>query len=202
MKTSVKALSIVLILTAFFCNISICQTTDNQEEDIQLRSFGFGINFQQGTGLYPTPGQFIFSLNVEDKFRVEPKFGFSSSSFSEDDEERSWNVVGIGVYGLKYISQILFTYGMEYNHFSDLSEEDSYGDYIKSEGKANGIGPSLGLEYLIGKHFSFGVGFSIIYLKEKKLIYRDYSRYSIVTNEENEYKEWATKAGLQFRFYF
>jgi len=202
MKTIVITISVVIFLVTFSINYLLCQTTENQTKDQKLRTFGIGVNIQPDIGFDETPSQLIFSLNVDDIWRIEPRFGFSSSSILTDDEEedRSSNVVGFGVYGLKYISQILFTYGIEYNHFSYTSDIHRYGIHRKSEDKANGIGPSLGLEYLIGKHFSFGAVFSIIYLKEIDIIDRDIT--DGIINEENETKEWATKAGLQFRFYF
>ena len=206
MKTLVKNLSIVVIFTTFFCSNSICQTSESQDEYHKLRTFGIGINFKpdvfEGYYYYEIPNQFLFTLNIKDKLRIEPEFGFSSTSHlresgSEDDISR--NNIGIGIYGLKNINQILITYGIKYNHFLyNHDRENSINS--RYEHKAYGIGPSFGVEYLLGKHFSVGTEFSVIYMNRKEK--NDYDISDNIVDDESEYKQWSTIAGLQFRFYF
>lgn len=211
MKTLAKNLSIVVIFTTFFCSNSICQTNESQDEYHKLRTFGFGINFKPDVFggyyyFYENPSQFLFTLNIKDKLRIEPEFGFSSTSHllesgsgnSEDDI--SINNIGIGIYGLKNINQILITYGIKYNRFSNITDRENTIRNSRYEHKAYGIGPSFGVEYLLGKHFSVGTGFSVIYMNRKEK--NDYDISDNIIDDETEYKQWSTIAGLQFRFYF
>jgi len=203
MKTIGKTLSIVIIHAIFFCSYSLCQTTE--DEDRKLKTFGMGLNFEPDIFSYiyqDVPGQLLFSLNINDILRVEPKFGFSSRSGKDEedeDENSSSNIIGIGVYGLKYTNKILFSYGFEYVRYTAIREYD-YGTPRRWEQIKNGIGPSIGIEYLLGKHFSLGTKFSVIYSKEK--LERDEDTSDSIIDGKTESKVWTTIAGLQFRFYF
>lgn len=205
MKTLVKNLSIVVIFTTFFCSNSICQTNESQDEYHKLRTFGIGINFKpdvfEGYYYYESPSQFLFTLNIQDKLRIEPEFGFSSTSQLRDsgsEDNISSNNIGIGIYGLKNINQILITYGIKYNRFSNITDRENIN--YRHEHKAYGIGPSFGVEYLLGKHFSVGTEFNVIYMNRKEK--NDYDTRDNIVDDESEYKQWSTIAGLQFRFYF
>ncbi len=205
MKTLAKNLSIVVIFTTFFCSNSICQTSESQDEYHKLRTFGIGINFKpdvfEGYYYYESPSQFLFTLNIQDKLRIEPEFGFSSTSQLRDsgsEDDISSNNIGIGIYGLKNINKIFITYGIKYNHFSNITDRENIN--YRHEHKAYGIGPSFGVEYLLGKHFSVGTGFSVIYMNRKAKT--DYDTSDNIIDDETEYKQWSTIAGLQFRFYF
>ncbi len=207
MKTLAKNLSIVVIFTTFLCGNSICQTSESQDEYHKLRTFGIGINFKpdvfQGYYYYETPSQFLFTLNIKDKLRIEPEFGFSSISHlreSDSEDDISSNNIGIGIYGLKNINQILITYGMKYNRFSNITDRENNIRNSRYEYKSYGVGPSFGVEYLLGKHFSVGTEFSVIYMNRKEK--NDYDISDNIIDEESEYKQWSTIAGLQFRFYF
>ena len=205
MKTLVKNLSIVVIFTTFFCSNSICQTSESQDEYHKLRTFGIGINFKpdvfEGYYYYETPSQFLFTLNIKDKLRIEPEFGFSSTSHLRDsgsEDDFSSNNIGIGIYGLKNINQIFITYGIKYNRFSNITDRENINN--RYENKAYGIGPSFGVEYILGKHFSVGTEFNVIYMHRKEK--NDYDTRDNIVDDESEYKQWSTIAGLQFRFYF
>ena len=206
MKTLVKNLSFVIIFTTFFCSNSIGQTNESQDESHELRTFGVGINLKpdifRGFYYYETPSKFLFTLNIKDKLRIEPEFGFSTKSQSREsglEDDIIKNNIGIGIYGIKSINKILITYGIKYNHFSyNRDREDN--TTIRYEHKAYGIGPSFGVECLLGKHFSVGTGFGVIYMNRKEK--NDYDISDSIIDDESEYKEWSTVAGLQFRFYF
>ena len=193
MKTLDKNLSIIVIFTTFFCSNSICQTSESQDESHNLRTLGIGINFKpdvfEGYYYYESPSQFLFTLNIKDKLRIEPEFGFSSTSQLRDsgsEDDISCNNIGIGIYGLKNINQILITYGIKYNHFSNITDRRNAN--YRHEHKAYGIGPSFGVEYLLGKHFSVGTEFNVIYMNRKEK--NDYDTRDNIIDDESEYKQW------------
>ena len=206
MKTAVKNLSVIVIFFTFFFSNSIGQTSESQDESPKPRTFGIGIDLNpeifRGFYYFETTSQFLFTLNIKDKLRIEPEIGFFTTSHSRVnglEDDASNNNIGIGIYGLKSINQILIRYGIKYNHFSfNYDREDN--TTSRYEHKAYGIGPSFGVEYLIGKHFSVGMGFSVIYMNRKAKT--DYDISDNIIDEETEYKQWSTIAGLQFRFYF
>ncbi len=208
MKNFVKTLSIAIILATLFCSNSLCQTTEFQDKDKKLRTFGIGINISPDIfedNFYDTPSQFLFTLNIKDKVRIEPEFGLSFLSRSHDDNfnsksKNSTSIIGIGLYGLKNINQIHITYGIKFNRLSNYTENEGSGPTSRYERTAYGIGPSFGLEYVFGKHFSFGTGFSVFYMNRK--VTNDYDINDNTIDESVKYKLWSTIAGLQFRFYF
>lgn len=208
MENFIKTLSIVLISCNLIYSNSFCQTTESQEEENKLRTFGIGININPDIFedyFYDTPSQFLFTLNIKDKVRIEPEFGLSSLSRSHDDDydsksKNSTLLIGIGLYRLKSINQIHITYGIKFNRLSNNTENEGSSPTSRYERTSYGIGPSLGLEYFFSKHFSFGTGFSVIYMNRKTTI--DYDINDNTIEETVKYKLWSTIAGLQFRLYF
>ena len=198
MKKPMKTLASVILLLVLFCNISISQTTGNQDEEIILRTFGLGFDYKPNLYndlwyFYGYPNQFLVTLNIKDIVRIEPRIGFTFTSHKYDNtwDEVSGYIAGIGIYGLKNKNPVLFRYGFEYLHFMRTYEADNAVRNRRVR-KGNGIGPSIGVEYLFRKHFSLGTGFSVIYSKVEV--------DDGVSKDES--KDWSTITGLQFRFYF
>lgn len=75
------------------------------------------------------------TLDINDKFRIEPCFGFSISNYSESFS------AGVGGFGKSTISDFNFLYGLRFAYNSN---------------EVLTIAPTLAGEYYFVKHFSLG----------------------------------------------
>lgn len=128
-------------------SLFIGSNTYSQENDIELKKFGIGIshafNYTEYWNTdYPMDlNKILFTLNVNDKFRIEPEI---SGGYNKNYEE-FWVYVGSGFFFQKQNNKLNTLYG--------LRTGVSYDDY---SGLTVHAAPAFGMEYFLSNQFSFG----------------------------------------------
>lgn len=199
----------LLILVIFSVNITSLSAQEEESPGaFELRKFALGLNFKENIFngyhyyyAYP-PAQLTFSVNIKDKFRIEPQAGFGFVNHYDENDESGYKQrsisAGFGFYILKPKGSLCATYGcsLDYLH----SRRKGY-DANESEYSTNGIsfGPAAGLDYMISPHFTIGADFKLLYRYEKEK-YDFNSQMDIF--DESSYKYFDTITGLRLRFYF
>lgn len=124
--------------------------------------YGIGISARSDDGFLYVP------INITKTFRIEPNVRYVSNeqrftqSFGEDTSETKQWEFGVGVFGLKSVTDAAHIYYGARLAYVDVQsssvDESSFGVPIYSETDQDGyrIGPTVGFEYLFGGHFSVG----------------------------------------------
>jgi hypothetical protein len=124
--------------------------------------FGLGISARSDDGFVYLP------INISKTFRIEPSVRYVSNeqtftqSFGEDTQETDQWELGVGVFGLRQVTDAAHVYFGARVAYVDVQsssvDESSFGLPIYSETDQDGyrIGPAVGFEYLFGQHFSVG----------------------------------------------
>ncbi len=130
-------LSTLLLMSCIFC---FGDNVLSQEDEKSQFKMGMGIslfNIADYEWDYESSrsNDIYVTIDLNDKFRIEPSIGFALSNYSESFS------VGIGGFGKKKISDFNLLYGLRlgYNSSQILT-----------------IAPTLGGEYYFIKHFSIG----------------------------------------------
>lgn len=132
---------------------------------------GVGISARSDDGFVYVP------INIGKSFRIEPSIRYVSSeqtytqTFSEDTTQTDQWEVGVGVFGLRQVTDAAHIYyGARLAYVDVQSESVDEGSYYlplysKTEQDGYRIGPTLGFEYIFGQHFSVGGEASYTFLK-------------------------------------
>lgn len=124
--------------------------------------FGLGISARSDDGFLYVP------IDITKSFRIEPSIRYISSeqtitqSFGEDRQDTEQWEAGVGVFGLKQITDAAHIYFGARAAYVDVQsssvDEGSFVSTLYSESDQDGyrIGPTVGFEYLFGGHFSVG----------------------------------------------
>lgn len=200
------------ILTALIFSHCAVYAQDSEESD-DLRVFGFGMHIEQFkwldiassfSGLTPV-NKIMLTITPSNKFRLEPEFGFSyhknkgGSNSNTKDLKNRITTIGVGIFGMKQWTKTNIYYGLRIENGSiknDYEDFNMNGGISVATEKINrfSIGPTIGVEYLFGKHFSFGgeIALKSITTKSKDSQYLG----------EFEESYFSTDTGLLIRFYF
>lgn len=124
--------------------------------------FGAGISARSDDGFVYVP------INITKSFRIEPSVRYLSSeqtftqSGSVDTSETDQWELGVGVFGLKQVTDAAHIYYGARLAYVDVQsttvDQGSFGTTVYSESDQDGyrIGPTVGFEYLFGGRFSVG----------------------------------------------
>ena len=204
MKALLTTLAIALVMV--MATPSMSQDTD----DLQINKFGIGLHVEQFKMIdlmsydFVPLNKLILSISPSEKFRIEPSIGFSSSKSEEDDDtynEKDTNsgvFFGIGALGMKQVGSTNIYYGIrfEYGNLTSKNESTNYSRTVTS--RRIMVGPVVGAEYFLGKHFSFGGEIALKnYSSKNKFEYSDPDN-----NFETTGSLFSTESGLLIRFYF
>ena len=168
--------------------------------------FGIGVSARSDDGWLYAP------IDISKSFRVEPSVRYGSNELSIDggsltsQESETWEL-GVGVFGIKKITDAAHIYygaRLAYVDSETSSTQTSgFGSVIRGESTQDGyrIGPTLGVEYLFGGHFSIGGEASYTYLDvegESKTRTGNFGFSSIDTEQTSQ----GTQTQLIFRYMF
>lgn len=169
---------------------------------------GIGVSARSDDGYLYVP------IDVSKTFRLEPSIRYGSSDLSisaegspDDQDSETWEL-GLGVFGVKQVTEAAHLYyGARVAYVdteSTLTQTSTFGTVIRSESTQDGyrIGPTLGFEYLFGGHFSIGGEASYTFLDldgESKARIADFDESTTVKTEQ---KSQATQTRLIFRYMF
>lgn len=213
-------LFLALVLTS---GVSWGQTESQQE----IPLIGVGLNLTQfrftdlfSSEIYLAPSNTIMLEVTPIKYiRLTPSFGIMSQKETQvlgpdqiKKEAKSLNTTyGVGAFGMYQYEKTNIYAGLRYD-FSQIKSEYYDSDYmfdpntgqgyyvynlITSTYKRNTITPTLGAEYFLGNHFSFGGEFGV------RLMSFDFRRTGPGTSYNDEpSSSIATDASAQVRFYF
>ena len=193
-----RALVIFLSLTS-----AILLFPQEEENNVQ---FGFGVSLSSEYSVYNFYGFYEQSQSIEtlpvsmanfsiiiksNKFRIEPNFGYYTTSQDYSDAgnstERSTTNIRTGLviaYNNTNIESMNLYYGIDIglvlssysytSNYSDQSNDDSKSDFF--------IGPAVGGEYLFNRYFSLGGEINLNYISIGHYDYEgDYSSWAIST---------------------
>jgi hypothetical protein len=182
--------------------LALCST------GVLAADFGLGVSARSEDGIVYAP------IDISKSFRIEPSVRYASteqsmqqSDISEDLEAETLEV-GVGVFGIKQVTDAAHIYfGARLAYVDVESTSNSVITFSRQrvETKQDGyrIGPTVGFEYLFGQHFSVGGEASYSYLDvEGKSI----SESTIITTRREtlntEQKTHGTQTRVIFRYMF
>jgi hypothetical protein len=163
----------IFFLLIFQCYIKLCSQTSINESVVDLKTFGIGIGlFTPIISPYYEPfGNIILTININQKFRIEPEFGFSIENYEEEGASgysTSTKVYLFIINGLAIIKRdragLLLGPKLGYISSSEQFHQNNT-DASTSNRKSIFIGPVIGMEYYMSKHLSMSGEFDVIYLK-------------------------------------
>jgi outer membrane protein with beta-barrel domain len=211
MKNILRISTIIFMLTLSTTSVF----SQDEPNEAAFRKFGLGLHIEQfktqdvmSSTIVPA-NKLILIMSPSNSFRVEPSIGFSKSQDEFGDTNYNGTQSSKGVYvglGAFYMYQagktnLYFGLRIENGKISDKTEysNNGYNDFNKTETKRFMFGPTIGAEYFLGRHLSFGGEFSL----------KNYSSKSTSTStnnpspsDENKNKYFSTDTGLLLRFYF
>lgn len=169
--------------------------------------FGIGVSARSDDGMLYLP------VNISKAFRIEPSVRYSSNESSirqygyEDSQETDILELGLGIFGLKKITDAAHLYYGGRVSYVDSEATNltpgPYGEFINGKTKQDGyrIGPTLGFEYLFAGHFSVGgeASYTFLDLDGEATTYYNTSYSSKVQMEQ---KTHGTQTRLVFRYMF
>ena len=207
--------SIALIILIFTFQKTFSQETDF-ETDTELKKFGIGLHIEQfkiqdlWSSSFAPVNNIIFTISPSNKWRLEPSIGFSNAK----DEYGSGTYTststikgiyfGLGGFGMYQAGKTNLYFGARIEQ-AKIIDESKYSGGGTTNTNTNTtkrfmIGPVIGAEYFLGKHFSFGGEVAL-----KNYSYKTESIDSSNPNptpQENESNSFSTETGLLLRFYF
>lgn len=182
--------------------LALCSTS------VLAADFGLGISARSNDGILYVPIDISKSLRIEPNVRyASSELSFSQDSDQEDTQEQDTLELGVGVFGIKQITDAAHVYyggRIAYVDAQSTSTDvSSFGQLLRSESNQDGyiIGPTVGFEYLFGQHFSVGgeVSYQFLDLEGD-------ARSQIGTFPESvteiEQKSQSTQTRLIFRYMF
>jgi hypothetical protein len=170
--------------------------------------FGVGISARSDDGFLYAP------IDITKSFRIEPSVRYVSNeqtftqSFGADSQETKQWEIGVGVFGLKRVTEAAHIYYGARLAYVDIQsttvDESSFGVpiYGKTDQDGYRIGPAVGFEYLFGGHFSVGGEASYTFLDVDG---ESTSRFGSGLGESTlkiEQKTNGTQTRLIFRYMF
>lgn len=123
-----KLFQIFVVITFLSVNLKM------SAQEISVPKFGIGASLLS-FNYFNRPSILSFPITFNNKFRLEPEVGFWTRGGSQGYS------AGLGIYGLKPSSDLLFKYGVNGGIFA----EDIYF-----------LAPTVGGEYFLSKRFSIG----------------------------------------------
>ena len=215
MKNKFKTLAVVIIALAS-ATITFGQDTESEATN-EMKVFGLGLHVEQfksqdlWSSSFVPVNKLIFTISPSNKWRLEPSIGYSKAN----DEYNSGNgysstnsikgfFIGLGGFYMYQAGKTNIYFGLRIEQ-AKITDEYKYidsnansVDTSTSETKRFMFGPTIGAEYFLGKHFSFGGEFS---LKKYNLNTTRTSSYD-PTPVDSGGDSFSTETGLLLRFYF
>lgn len=195
------------LVLVFIVLISSLEAQTHEEKSGSI--FGIGISFEKSyyfiyaeevNSLPIGLGNIYMPINLSRDFRLEPEIGIFSYGYSYIGYKRKANEFRIGIgfhFSRNYAStKILFGVRLGIIYHSIKREYDNP-EYEDDDYSAMDfyIGPTVGAEYFITKHFSLGT--------EAQLNYISIGEYDDDEDDENETRTIiSTRALVLLRFYF
>jgi hypothetical protein len=169
--------------------------------------FGIGISARSDDGFLYVPIDFSKSFRVEPSVRYASSESTITQSGLDDTQETEILELGIGLFGLRQITEAAHLYYGGRVAYVDTQgtslSPGPIGGIISSESEQDGyrIGPAIGFEYLFGGHFSVGGEASYTFVD---LEGESRSRYgsSFPSTVDIEQKTHGTQTRLIFRYMF
>jgi hypothetical protein len=191
-----------LLLTAGL----LCVLLMGQAQQDSIRKFGIGVELDNfilfdllSNGSLIPSNNIIFTYNFNSKYRIEPVFGFIK--YNDDHYQINGYHLGLGNYLLLRKEKTVFQLGLKAG-LDDLFIENRYsnswlsGNLQERETRLS-IGPFIGGEYFLGKHFSIAAEVGLLYfnstLKDNEDTY---------DTEDIKTSYFITDTGIILRFYF
>lgn len=170
--------------------------------------FGVGISARSDDGFVYVP------IDITKSFRIEPSIRYLSSeqtftqSSGQDTQETDQWELGVGVFGLKQVTDAAHIYYGARLAYVDVQsttvDQGSFGLTLYSESDQDGyrIGPTVGFEYIFGGHFSVGGEASYTFLdvegESTARIGNNLSQSTLKTEQKTN----GTQTRLIFRYMF
>lgn len=197
-----KSLFLYVLLLLFSSKL---RSQSDETENSQFK-FGAGIAIdlteQQYYPLFSTPN-IVLSFEFQEKFRIEPGFGFNSQFRNVNENSDGYssdskgNLLSLGNYWIITSGSISPHLGLYIDHaWSSYVNEDTSFPSEHSE-KQLRIGPSLGIDYEISDHFQIGGEFLLL-RKKGKVINESLSENN---SRETNFYGWMTGTRFWIRFY-
>ena len=218
MKKKLTTFAIVIIMvvtaTAAFTQELTPETTDQT----QLEKFGIGLHVEQfrlnelmSSSFVPV-NKIIFTITPNNKFRIEPAIGYTKSketrtdNFGNEETLQSGIFIGIGGFGMYQVGKTNLYFGLrvEYGTINDeYKRADNTGNsfFRNEKTKRFMVGPAVGAEVFLGKHFSFG-GEVALKNYSANTERSDTNNPTPDPDVENKSNYFTTETGLLVRFYF
>lgn len=188
-----------------------------EESKWKIPVFGLGLNVFERENFNTTEQSYIalseefvplghsilMTINTSKNFRLEPEYGKSSVTTTNDDNvttDASLQGIGIGLFPMYQTGKTNIYLGSRFTYHSYMFQQTSSDDKVLAKQLLNGFSfnPTFGSEYSIAKHFSLGAEISISY-------YWKISEYTSVNGQKVEnskkYETLSSQSRLIIRFY-
>ena len=186
------------------------------ETNTEVKKFGIGLHVEQfkiqdiWSSSFAPVNSIIFTISPSSKWRLEPSISFSNAKdeYSTSSYTPTNTIEGIyfglGGFGMYQAGKPNIYIGVRIEH-AKIKDESKYSDGTTTnirtdETKRFMIGPTIGAEYFLGKHFSFGGEVAL-----KNYNYKTESKETSNPNptpQENKSNSFSTETGLLLRFDF
>ena len=192
-----KRITFSILFICLFLN-----TVNSQEQPVKKITFGAGLyletpklsDFYQEYE-YPA-NRIIMSLNLYERFKIEPEFGLYLSE-SKDNWRETGTITGISTFYLFNKNRTTLYTGIVFElsnlstvYFNIQPEEDDVRvvrSYI--------LGPAFGMEYFFSEHFSLGGEIGLKYIAYRSINVTD-------NDDPRKEKRIITDTGIKLRYYF
>jgi hypothetical protein len=169
--------------------------------------FGLGVSVRSDDGALYAP------IDISKSFRLEPSVRYASSEQTNDvtsGTEIKQLEVGIGVFGLAQVTESArLYYGVRLAYLDQQIDSFYFGNSgrttVEDGQDGYSVGPTLGFEYLIGKHFSVGGEASYAFVDlEGERVATTRSLFGQVFQSRNDLSDESsgTQTRLIFRYMF
>ena len=201
--------------TVFFIILILFSQTFSKEikDEFEMKKYGLGLHMEQyklsdmntytvGNFLNAAPAnKIIMTINFNDNFRIEPQFGINWMNNKEENTKEKALFFSIGAFGMiqkyktNFYGGVRFGYDTFFHEYPDIEEFDTGGQDERTFSRYI-INPTIGVEYFVFKHFSFGGEIGLKYIN----VNRETDSSSLIENMNTDH--FMTYSGLLLRFYF
>lgn len=168
--------------------------------------FGLGVSVRSDDGTLYVP------IDISKSFRLEPSVRYASAEQTGDrmHAEADDLEIGVGVFGLTQITEAArLYYGARLAYVDRQEDGSSLGNTLlmtwENDQDGYRVGPAIGFEYLIGKHFSVGgeASYTFVELEGESVTTTEYN-FGLVTQSriDTDDDSSGTQTRLIFRYMF
>ena len=218
MKKNLLSLTVIISVLITASSTFAQEFTPETSDQTDLAKFGIGLHVEQfrinelmSSNFVPV-NKIIFTISPSNKFRLEPAIGYTKAKETNKDDFSSYETTqsgvffGLGGFGMYQAGKTNLYFGLrlEYGTINDeytMTDTNGNSFFRNEKTKRFMVGPAVGAEFFLGKHFSFG-GEVALKNYTANTERTDTNNPTVDPDQENKSNFFSTETGLLVRFYF